>query len=688
MRRLKMSRAFWVIACVNLCLGTSLLAAELRAWGADDDGQASKLPAGADYAVVAAGDAHGLALRPDGTIVAWGQNDDGECNVPAGAYKAVGAGADFSLAVRTDGTIAAWGNDAQGQISRVPAGKDFVAVDGGEFFAVALMADGSIVAWGNDRWRQVSDAPKDQGFTAVVAGDDHAVALRSDGSVVSWGYWGATEGAPVTGTYTAIGAGGGFSLALKNDGSIVWWGNDPHGFGLANVPAGNDYVAIAAGYMHCLALKKDGSVVGWGAGTDVGSHPHWGQAKPPAGNSYEAIAGGLYYSLALTGDTDKPPVPPEPPTPPEPPVPPTPPAAVISDDFNDDQRGDMWRDYGDDLLSCWLEEVNQRLEIRSTAKAAGIEAFYLGHDGPLDPTKDFSFKVDFHYSLVTDQSGWVLVGLTPDVNDLNARYVKFGAGCDKLYPYFWYAAVSDAGPQIDIAERSLDDGVLYVSYDAALDELYLSDVGYGAKNAWGTIKGLLQASWRGGPVHIFLGGGANGLELNSGAAYLDNFAVGTGDAPAPPSSPIHDVYRFWSPVTGRYFYTIDETEKDTLIREYPDFWTYEGPVFKAATTPDLPELAPVYRFWSPTQLSHFYTISEDEKNQVIKDYPHVWTFETVAFYAYPEGQQPKETKPVYRFWNVLDGSHFYTIDESEKDKLIKELADVYILESIAFYTYE
>ncbi len=164
--------------------------------------------------------------------------------------------------------------------------------------------------------------------------------------------------------------------------------------------------------------------------------------------------------------------------------------------------------------------------------------------------------------------------------------------------------------------------------------------------------------------------------------------VGADDPNVPPAPAMSDVYRFRSPVTGRYFYTIDASEKDQLIKEYPEFWTYEGPAFKAAAKPDLPDLAPVYRFWSPTQLSHFYTINEEEKDMIIRQWPDVWSFETVAFYAYPEGKQPKETKPVYRFWNMHDGSHFYTMDESEKDKLIKEFADVYVFESIAFYTYE
>jgi len=692
MRYLKISNVLWVIACVVTCTAATAAAGGLRAWGQDYDGQVTGLPAGQDYTAIAAGDAHGLALRSDGTIVAWGQNDDGECNVPAGTYKAIGAGADFSLAIRNDGSIAAWGSDVQGQVSRVPVGRDFVAVEGGEFFAVALKADGSIVAWGSDRWGQVSGTPRDKGFTAVVAGDDHAVALRPDGSLVSWGYWAATEGTPTDAAYTDISAGGSQSLALRNDGSVVWWGADRFDFGLASVPAGNDYADVAAGYLHCLAVKKDGSAVGWGAGTRGADHPNWGQANPPAGNDYKAIAGGLYFSLALTGevpdgsdggkggdgsdngnggadgshggDVNVP---------------------AMSDDFNDDSQDGAWQLYGDDLLSCWLRETNQRLELGATGKAAGADALYLGNGWQIDPTRDFSFRVSVHFGLSGDQSGWVGVGLVPDTNELSTRYVKFGAGCDRQYPYFWYEAIDGLRRQIDFADRRQNDGVLYVSYDAASDVLYLSNVGYGSTSAWGTIRSLLKTSWGGQPVRLFLGGGSEGLQINSGDVYLDDFVIDTGSVIRQTVPGMADVYRFWSPVTGRHFYTLDEAEKEKLVNEYAGVWIYEGPVFKAATIPFLAGLAPVYRFWSDTGLTHFYTIDEAEKERLVKENPQLWRLEGVAFYAWPDGKQPKEAKPVYQFWDEKGSDYFYTIDESEKEKLIREFSHVYAFQGIAFY---
>ena len=43
--------------------------------------------------------------------------------------------------------------------------------------------------------------------------------------------------------------------------------------------------------------------------------------------------------------------------------------------------------------------------------------------------------------------------------------------------------------------------------------------------------------------------------------------------------------------------------------------------------------SPVYRFWGGT--SHFYTISESEKDFVIATWPDIWSYEGPVFYAYP-----------------------------------------------------
>jgi hypothetical protein len=150
---------------------------------------------------------------------------------------------------------------------------------------------------------------------------------------------------------------------------------------------------------------------------------------------------------------------------------------------------------------------------------------------------------------------------------------------------------------------------------------------------------------------------------------------------------LSDIYRFWSRTVGNHFYTLDEDERDKLIDQFPHVWAYEGPVFQASASQSVSALVPVYRFWSATSTSHFYTLDEAERDKLINDYPHVWAYEGTAFYAYPDGDEPAGANPVYRFWNQNLGTHFYTMDEAERDKLLNEYPHIFIFEGTAFHAY-
>jgi len=99
------------------------------------------------------------------------------------------------------------------------------------------------------------------------------------------------------------------------------------------------------------------------------------------------------------------------------------------------------------------------------------------------------------------------------------------------------------------------------------------------------------------------------------------------------------------------------------------------------------DLAPVYRFWSDKLSTHFYTISEAEKNILIKDYPGVWTYEGIVFYAYPPDHQAVGSKPVYRFWSSSLSRHFYCINETEKKRMMDN-AKVWTYEGVVWYAYD
>jgi hypothetical protein len=167
-----------------------------------------------------------------------------------------------------------------------------------------------------------------------------------------------------------------------------------------------------------------------------------------------------------------------------------------------------------------------------------------------------------------------------------------------------------------------------------------------------------------------------------GSATIDDIAIG----PRAPAG-TEPVYRFFSPVYGCQFFTANEAEAFKLIDDYPDVWTFEGVGFYALPSASLAGALPVYRFWSPVLLSHFYTIKEGEKNKLIDQYPDIWVFEGVAFFAFTADVRPAETAPMYRLWNSQTGCHRYTFSETERDELINNFPDIWIYEEIAWYAY-
>jgi hypothetical protein len=248
---------------------------------------------------VAAGVYHTVALKKDGTVVAWGSNDYGQTDVPTGltGVTAIAAGDYHTVALKSDGTVVAWGNDGFGQ-SAVPAGLTGVtAIAAGSDHTVALKADGTLIAWGDDYFGQVTVPTGLTGVIAIAASYYNTVALKSDGKVTAWGYnsFGQTDVPQTLTGVSAISAGYYHAMALKKNGTVVTWGYDTDG--QVTVPENlTGVIAIAAGYVHSVAVKGDGSVVTWGGNSS-------GQSTVPAGlTGVTAIDAGDYYTLALKSD--------------------------------------------------------------------------------------------------------------------------------------------------------------------------------------------------------------------------------------------------------------------------------------------------------------------------------------------------------------------------------------------------
>jgi hypothetical protein len=145
------------------------------------------------------------------------------------------------------------------------------------------------------------------------------------------------------------------------------------------------------------------------------------------------------------------------------------------------------------------------------------------------------------------------------------------------------------------------------------------------------------------------------------------------------------LYRFWSEENKSHFYTSFVSERNSVIDKYTDSqWKYEGVAYKVADC-NMEGTSNVYRFWSDMNKKHFYTNSLEETNHVMKTYSEKeWKFEGKAFCAY--SSSATDRMPVYRFWSEKNKGHFYTASESEKKHVDDTYSDFeWKYEGIAYY---
>lgn len=282
----------------------------LYAWGFNQNGQLgdgttkdintpTKIGTVTTWIAVAAGKAHTLAVKKDGTLWAWGRNFSAQLGdgthldrlVPtqigtAKTWKAVAAGEEHSMGLTTTGTAYTWGTRISGQTGQGNAivilydtapialalppnyttPVQFVAIAAGYNHNLAIRNNGTLYAWGDNQYGQVggsSGVGTQCPFTAPATDCEvDLLQIKID----------ATQGAD--NDWSVLSAGLGHSVAIKSDGSLWAWGNNDYGqlgngsTAPSNLPIkiGNDkdWVIVSAGKYHTFAIKADGTLWGWG----------------------------------------------------------------------------------------------------------------------------------------------------------------------------------------------------------------------------------------------------------------------------------------------------------------------------------------------------------------------------------------------------------------------------------------
>lgn len=142
-----------------------------------------------------------------------------------------------------------------------------------------------------------------------------------------------------------------------------------------------------------------------------------------------------------------------------------------------------------------------------------------------------------------------------------------------------------------------------------------------------------------------------------------------------------DVYRYYNPKVGGHLFTADIAEKNSVDEN--DNFNAEEIGFRALSRMDeeIIDSIPIYRFFNNVLGSHFFTAAEQEKAHVMT--LENFVFEGIGFRAF--ATKSASTVPIHRFFNEQSGGHFFTANETEKE-VVQDLPNL-IYEGEAFYAF-
>jgi alpha-tubulin suppressor-like RCC1 family protein len=246
-----------------------------------------RLPVGKGVPAIGLGERHGLILASDGSLWSWGSDFLGWPvlglgNVPPQTrlrrignetnWVSISAGHAHNVAIKSDGTLLAWGENLSGQFGVGTKGKQ------------NPMANIPVHAASGNDWKQ------------AAAGGSHTVALKNDGTLWAWGHnWAGSLGTGSTNSsafpvqvgsatnWVKVWAGSLDTVAMQSDGSLWYWGENPdpafpQGTGHISVPTrvsqDTNWVDVGFGVSTVFAIKSDGTLWTWGRNADAYTDAH------------------------------------------------------------------------------------------------------------------------------------------------------------------------------------------------------------------------------------------------------------------------------------------------------------------------------------------------------------------------------------------------------------------------------
>ena len=235
--------------------------------------------------VIAVGNEHTVLLRTDGTVLASGDNQYGQCDVSGWTdVIAVAAGAYHTLALRADGTVLATGDNRYGQCDTEEI-RNAVEINAYGFDTAIRLSDGTILCLGAhtfsgyDAWPETGDLTLGgyallglgadgtafstaasyltEDFRALIALDaagNYAAGVTEDGRVVT-----SALSAPDWDNIITVSASASGLAGLTADRTVKLWLREPADY--AAVTERHDAVSVAFSGRHLAVLLEDGTLL-------------------------------------------------------------------------------------------------------------------------------------------------------------------------------------------------------------------------------------------------------------------------------------------------------------------------------------------------------------------------------------------------------------------------------------------
>ena len=276
---------------------------------------------GTNWKQVACGQAQTAAIKTDGTLWTWGNNLRGQLGdgtttqrsspgTTAGGgtnWKQVGAAnSTGTAAIKTDGTLWTWGNNDGGQLGD------------GSLTTVSRSSPGT-TAGGGTNWKQ------------LACGSNHIAAIKTDGTLWTWGFNASGQlGDNTTTNRSSPGttAGGGTNwkqvssfdtliAAIKTDNTLWTWSANAGGqLGTGTTTnrsspgttagGGSNWKQVSVGTNHMVAIKTDGTLWTWGQNNEgnLGDNTQTNRSSPGTtvggGTNWKQALGGAFFSAAIS----------------------------------------------------------------------------------------------------------------------------------------------------------------------------------------------------------------------------------------------------------------------------------------------------------------------------------------------------------------------------------------------------